>query len=105
MARLGVAAQVICVATVSNERGFSDMKLHMMRLRSSLGVEMLEHLMRMVERALNHWSGLTDLVGAQLQQPCMLESIQNEITIQGGKSKAKKPKRKAKASKAKSSGD
>jgi hypothetical protein len=31
----------------------------------------------------------------------MLESIQNEITIQGGKSKAKKPKRKAKAIKAK----
>jgi hypothetical protein len=46
MARLSVAAQVICVATVSNERGFSDMKLHMTRLRSSLGVEMLEHLMR-----------------------------------------------------------
>jgi hypothetical protein len=72
MARLGVAAQVICVATVSNERGFSDMKLHMTRLRSSLGVEMLEHLMRisievpaigtpecenLLERALNHWSG------------------------------------------------
>jgi hypothetical protein len=73
MARLGVAAQVVCVATVSNERGFSDMKLHMTRLRSSLGVEMLEHLMRisikgpaigtpecekLLERALNHWSGL-----------------------------------------------
>jgi hypothetical protein len=74
--RLGVAAQVICVATVvSNERGFSDMKLHMTRLRSSLGVEMLEHLMRisiegpaigtpecenLLERALNHWSGLKE---------------------------------------------
>jgi hypothetical protein len=46
MARLGVAAKVICVVTMSNERGFSDMKLHMTRLRSSLGVEMLEHLMR-----------------------------------------------------------
>jgi hypothetical protein len=75
MARLGVAAQVICVVTVSNERGFSDMKLHMTRLRSSCGVEMLEHLMRisiegpaigtpecekLLERALNHWSGLKE---------------------------------------------
>ena len=46
VSRLGVAAQVIRMATVSNKRGFSDMKLHMTRLRSSLGVEMLEQLMR-----------------------------------------------------------
>jgi hypothetical protein len=51
MARLGVAAQVICVATVSNERGFSDMKLHMTRLRSSLDVEMLEHLILCVSQS------------------------------------------------------
>jgi hypothetical protein len=46
MTRLGVAAQVVCVATVSNERGFMDIKLHMTRQRSSFGVEMLEHLKR-----------------------------------------------------------
>jgi hypothetical protein len=75
MARLGVAAQVICVATVSNKRGFFNMiKLHMTRLRSSPGVEMLEHFMRisiegpaigtpsviekLLRRAVNHQSGL-----------------------------------------------
>jgi hypothetical protein len=75
MARLGVAAQVICVTTVNNERGFSDMKLHMTRLRSSLGVETLEHLMRisiegpelgtaecesLIKRALDHWLGIKE---------------------------------------------
>ena len=55
-----MAAQVICVATVSNERGFSNMELNMMRPRNSLGVEMLEQFMRISIEALDHWRGLKE---------------------------------------------
>ena len=63
-----MAAQVICVATVSNERGSP-------KSAELTGVEMLEHLMRIsiegpaigspecekhLERALDHWSNLKE---------------------------------------------
>jgi hypothetical protein len=55
-------------------------------------------LLLLKEQLLEHER--TDRPRRRATSTAMLESIQNEIMIQGGKSKAKKPKRKAKASKA-----
>jgi hypothetical protein len=56
-------------------------------------------LLLLKEQLLEHER--TDRLRRRATSTAMLESIQNDITIQGGKSKAKKPKRKAKANKAK----
>jgi hypothetical protein len=56
-------------------------------------------LLLLKEQLLEHER--TDRPRRRVTSTAMLESIQNEITIQGGNSKAKKPKRKAKANKAK----
>ena len=73
--RLAVAAAVIITSTAANERGFSDMKLHKTRLRSTMQNETLEQLMRIslegpdigtpefeeyLERAVELWSGKKD---------------------------------------------
>ena len=73
IARLKMAAAVIMISTADNERGFSDMKIHKPRLRSTLSDCTLEQLMRislegpplkspefdeLLQRAVAHWAGL-----------------------------------------------